>query len=139
MRWIFFSTVLLLLSGCGNQETVEEPAVKPGWTSLLIKDGRVTGVFSGVDIEIDPAINADMVMKSGKSVTITDKQEKIELQDDTYISINGARLDIKFGELYIGKSNYGPIGAGDKVHITTEGIKINGQPAGPLPAESLVQ
>lgn len=139
MRWIFLTAVLLLLVGCGNQEAVEEPAVKPGWTSLLVKDGRVTGVFSGVDIEIDPAIKANMVMKSGKNVTITDNREKIELQDDTYISVNGARLEIKFGEFYVGKSNYGPIGAGDKVHISTEGVKINGQPAGPLPAGTLGQ
>lgn len=55
------------------------------------------------------------------------------IQKLRYVAIQRGKLKIAKETFYIGKKGYGPVKAGDKVQISSDGIMINNRPMGQLP------
>ena len=133
MRRLLPAAAILFFTACGNEELASEPPLKTDWTCLTWDEGRMKGILSGVHIEIDSEVRAAMTMISGVNFSKLDVETARAVGSGTNISINEARLDIRDGEFHIGERSYGLVKAGDKVHISTSGVKINENPAGDLP------
>jgi hypothetical protein len=103
----------------------------------------------GVVIEISPSLknglSALTASGSANGSATTRSVSRLNLdripEDETQIThgcrlwLRGKRLRTEDGELLIGDQRYGRVQPGDAVRIDSEGVHVNGEMRGGLPAE----
>ncbi len=50
-------------------------------------------------------------------------------------AVNGQPFGIEDSEFHIGEKRYGVVRSGDRVSVAADGVTVNGEARGPLPAD----
>ncbi len=92
-------------------------------------DGKVeaTATIDGVRIDFDPSVEVHFSMDVGVAQVSNDGV------NDNAMTVNGLPFHVQSGEFLIGGTRYGKVEAGDRVHVSAEGVTVNGEPRGELP------
>jgi hypothetical protein len=80
---------------------------------------------AGVCIQVDAALPFEQRSSSSSSGPATETK-----------SIAGLPFGVRAGAFFLGPSEYGPVHAGSSVRVGADGVEVDGEARGPLPAEA---
>ncbi len=97
----------------------------PGVLVFVANDGKSAVTppdWQGIVIEIDSTVRYEATLRATGMGG-----------DQEFATLDGHPFEVRGGEIHIGPSTYGPVRVGDRVAITSEGVRVNGELLGPLP------
>ncbi len=122
---------LLLLAGaclacCSEAEKGSEAlTLAPGVLVFVANDGKPAEApkdWHGIVVEIESSVSYESTLR----ITIDGTDQEV-------VTLNGQPFEVRGAEIHIGPSVYGPVRAGDRVSIASDGVRVNGALLGPLP------
>ncbi|MGE3174581.1 MAG: hypothetical protein AB7O97_18260 [Planctomycetota bacterium] len=108
---------LIALAGCGG--AAAERTVEP--FQMSVDGGKVELRLRGVVVEVDPSVHL-------RHTTVTDARGGTADQ-----TLAGHPFGIDDGVFRIGPTTFGPVAAGDRVHVAASGVTVNGERRGDMP------
>jgi len=111
--------LLALLAACSPPESKVTSAA----TTFIDSDGGGNVVVDGVRIEMDGSVHF-----SYRCVSSTPGKA------ETSMTINGNPFGVRKGVFFVGDREYGAVAEGALVRVTSDGVTVDGEKRGPLPA-----
>lgn len=111
--------VCFFAQGCGSKYETSM-----GWSYVDTEGGGVTATVDGVTLEVEPGVQYVSRYRSENGRVLENER-----------TIDGHEVVMGGGDFRVGPMSYGPVESGDVIRVTPDGVLVNDENRGPLPAK----